>query len=106
FFDMGDLDVEPTDPVPTSGILVCFNINPDQSGGGPASGYKTETGSDQTHNVVETLPEQEGYSPLWDAVAYDNAGFNSVSNWATAYAVSPQFDLGVNVNCPVVSVSP
>ena len=44
--------------VPTSPIYVIFNINPDLPMGGPSSGFVVETGTDQTHNVLATLPGQ------------------------------------------------
>ena len=92
--------------VPTSDIYVSFNINPDQTGGGPASGFKTEDGmsTGQTHNVPETLPTDAAYSPLWDVQVYDNAEFNMVSDLNSAESATI---LGVDVaivNCPVVSV--
>lgn len=89
--------------VPVSPILVCFNINPDQAGGGPASGFKVESGTDQTHNVVMTLPADPTYSPLWDVSAYSNAGFDAVMDWPTASMVMPGWNLGALVNCPVVA---
>ena len=70
--------------VPTSPIYVAFNVNPDESGGGPASGFMTEPGSDQTHNVLETIPADALYSPLWSVNVYDNAAFGDVSDLATA----------------------
>lgn len=90
--------------VPTSPIFVSFNVNPDQPGGGPASGFRTETGTLQTHNVVATIPADAGYSPLWSVNVFDNGAFGSVSNLASAQA-SPILGAGVAlVNCPVVSV--
>lgn len=90
--------------VPVSDILVTFNINPNEAGGGPASGFMTEPNSMQTHNVVETLPMHDDYSPLWDVDVYDNADFNTVSNYATALSANI-LAMGVAlVNCPIVSV--
>jgi hypothetical protein len=90
--------------VPTSPIYVAFNTNPDQPGGGPGSGFKTDSGSEQTHNVVATIPADAGYSPLWSVNVYDNAAFASVADLATAMA-APQLGAGVAmVNCPVVEV--
>ena len=51
--------------VPVSPIFVSFNINIGEAGGGPASGFMTEQGTMQTHNVVATVPSDDGYSPLW-----------------------------------------
>jgi hypothetical protein len=90
--------------VPISEILVTFNINPDQPNGGPDSGFLMESGSLQTHNVVQTIPTDSDYSPLWDVDVYDNVDFGNVNNWATATS-SNILAVGVAlVNCPVVSV--
>ena len=90
--------------VPVSDILVTFNINPDMTGGGPASGFVTETGTDQTHNVVETIPTDADYSPLWDVDVYDNADFDNVSNWMTAMNANVLATGVALVNCPIVKV--
>ena len=89
--------------VPTSPIYVCFNIDADQSGGGPGSGFKTESGSTQTHNVLATVPSNATYAPLWVVNAYSNTKFNDVSNAATALTAGTT-NLGATVNCPVVSI--
>ncbi|MFZ6012894.1 MAG: hypothetical protein ACOYXT_21290, partial [Bacteroidota bacterium] len=88
--------------VPTSPIYVCFNINADQAGGGPASGFKVEPGTMQTHNVVATIPSNGSYSPLWLVNSYDNAQFDNVGNLSSAQS-APGMNLGATVNCPVVS---
>jgi hypothetical protein len=91
--------------VPLSPIYVAFNINPQQAGGGPGSGFKTEAGSAQTHNVVATIPSDGSYSPLWSVDVYDNSAFSSVSNLATAMT-APSLGAGVaTVNCPIVSIN-
>jgi hypothetical protein len=90
--------------VPLSDILVTFNINPGMDGGGPPSGFVTEAGTDQTHNVVQTLPEDADYSPFWDVDVYDNADFGSVSNWTTAMSSNILATGVALVNCPIVSV--
>jgi hypothetical protein len=41
--------------VPISPIYVTFNVNPGEPNGGPASGFRTEPSSQQTHNVPFTL---------------------------------------------------
>jgi hypothetical protein len=89
--------------VPTSPIFVCFNINADELGGGPASGFKVEPGTTQTHNVVATIPANVTYSPLWLVNAYDNAEFDDVNDLTTAQAAGGT-NLGATVNCPVVSI--
>jgi hypothetical protein len=90
--------------VPTSPIYVTFNTNPGATGGGPASGFKTEPGTPQTHNVPSTLPGDPGYSPLWAVHIYDNANWDTVTNLATAAASRVLEPNGPTVNCPIVSV--
>lgn len=90
--------------VPLAEILVSFNINPGEAGGGPPSGFKTEPGLVQTHNVVDTVPSDAGYSPLWDVDIYDNQDFNSVMDWQTATMANILVQGAAIVNCPVVSV--
>lgn len=104
-FSEKDLTVNPANPmVPLSDILVTFNVNPDQPGGGPPSGFVTEMGSEQTHNVVETVPANAGYSPLWDVDVYDNTDFDMVHDWSSALMANI-LGMGVaTVNCPIVSV--
>ncbi len=90
--------------VPLSDILVTFNINPGQEGGGPPSGFVTETGTQQTHNVVETIPTDDDYSPFWDVDVYDNADFDNVSDWESAMNATILGTGVALVNCPIVSV--
>jgi hypothetical protein len=109
-FSEGDLTTpapaEGHPDVPLADILVTFNINPDQPGGGPPSGFMTEPGTMQTHNVVDSLPGDPDYSPFWDVDVYDNAAFDSVSDLASAQA-APVLATGVAlVNCPVVWIEP
>lgn len=89
--------------VPVSEIYVAFNVNPDQDGGGPASGFRREDGSDQTHNVVATLPGDDEYSPLWLVEPYDNAAFADVRDIDSAEQ-APGFDPAGLVNCPIAFV--
>jgi len=89
--------------VPAIPIYVTFNLNPDQSGGGPESGFKTESStSPQTHNVIAALPSQSGYSPLWNVIVYENASFGNVTNLMTAAAAPLLNPQAGTVNCPVV----
>ena len=90
--------------MPLSDILVTFNINPGQPGGGPASGFMTEPGTVQTHNVVETLPEDIDYSPFWDVDVYDNTDFEIVSDLISAQSALLLASGVALVNCPIVSV--
>jgi hypothetical protein len=107
YFDFNEAPITATAAglVPTSDIFVSFNVNPDQTGGGPASGFKAQGTSEQTHNVVETIPGDAAYSPLWDVMPYDNAAFDQVWDLASAQAAS-SFGLAAVVNCPVVFVGP
>jgi len=90
--------------VPLSPIYVTFNTNPGEDGGGPASGFMTEEGSDRAHNVVATLPGDSGYSPLWMVAVYDNADFDSVSDLDSATSATILDSNAAHVNCPVVSM--
>lgn len=90
--------------VPLSYIFVSFNINPGEDGGGPPSGFKTETGSDQTHNVLATIPADEFYSPLWMVNVYDNADFDSVIDHESARQATLVANPPGEVNCPVKSI--
>ena len=110
YFDFSEKTLTVTLPpeghpeVPLSDIYVTFNINPDQPGGGPPSGFMTEPGTDQTHNVVETLPEDMAYSPFWDVDIYDNAFFDQVADLASARMADILVTGAALVNCPIVSV--
>jgi hypothetical protein len=105
YFEFGEAALAPVDgSVPLSPIYVSFNINPDQPDGGPPSGFMTETDSDQTHNVVATLPGDEGYSPLWLVNIYDNAEFDAVSDLASAEAATILAPGAAMVNCPIVAI--
>lgn len=81
-FDEAALTATGGGSVPTSPIYVSFNINPDETGGGPASGFMAEEGSTHTHNAAATIPSDAGYSPLWVVNVYDNADFGSVTDLA------------------------
>ena len=45
--------------VPVSPIYVCFNINPDQTGGGPPSGFKTEAGNGRLITLLQRFPQAQ-----------------------------------------------
>jgi hypothetical protein len=103
-FDEAQLVAGPTEPVPTSPISVTFNKNPDLPGGGPRSGFRTESGGRQTHNVASSLPGDVDYSPLWSVSVYDNAAFSTVFNEATLRAAPFKARDVATVNCPIVFV--
>lgn len=103
-FDEAPLTATATGLVPTSPIYVTFNIDPvaNNPASGPASGFKSETGTLQTHNVIATIPTDVAtYSPLWSVQVISNVNFGSVSNLTTATSF-PYSPAGANVNCPVV----
>lgn len=105
YFNFGEAALSTTSggEVPVSPIYVTFNVNPGEDGGGPPSGFVTEDGTDQTHNVVATVPGDEGYSPLWEVLVYDNADFDSVTDLESAQEAAFLLNAGY-VNCPVVTV--
>jgi hypothetical protein len=106
-FDEHALTTATGGAVPTAPILVAFNIDPDASNpaSGPPSGFVTETGTMQTHNVISVLPTDPYYSPLWVVSAYKSASFPAVSNWTTASQAPVAGANLADVNCPVVAVS-
>ncbi len=69
---------------------------------GPASGFMTEAGGVQTHNVVALVPGQTNYTSLWDHYVVKNADFASVTNAQTAAAKGTHLTPPFLVNCPVV----
>ena len=104
-FDEKAISTTTDGSIPLSSIFVTFNINPDANNpeSGPASGFKTETGTSQTHNVVANIPADLDYSPYWTVLIYDNTSFDAVTNLSAAEA-APSFGIGGLVNCPVISV--
>jgi hypothetical protein len=99
------LSVNGSGMVPVIPIYVTFNVNPNQPGGGPDSGFKTESAnSAQTHNVLTALPSDAGYSPLWAVKVYDNTSFNNVNNVMTAGTAPVLVPNAGLVNCPVVTI--
>jgi hypothetical protein len=100
-----DLPAEGSPDMPLSPIYVSFNLNPGEDGGGPPSGFKTEDGSDQTHNVVDSVPTDDDYSPLWVVNIYDNAEFDDVHDIASATSATLLAAGAAMVNCPIVSES-
>jgi hypothetical protein len=103
FFSFDEAPLSGSD-VPLSPIYVTFNVNPGTPNGGPGSGFKTEPGSEQTHNVPATLPGDPGYSPLWVVSVYDNADFSSVHDLKTALKAKVLGGGVATVNCPIVFV--
>jgi hypothetical protein len=102
-FNEASYSATATGMVKTSPIYVMFNIDPSKTNpaSGPASGFKVETGTMQTHNVLATLPTDAAYSPLWDVQVIGNANFASVKDLTTATALT-SMAAGATVNCPIV----
>lgn len=91
--------------VPLAAAYVAFDVNPGLAGGGFASGFMTESGSDRTHVVADALADG-AYSPLRAVMPYDNAAFASVVDLATAEA-APAIALElVRWNAPIVEIEP
>jgi hypothetical protein len=84
--------------VPTADIVVIF-----KNGMSPADGFATEPGTEQTHNAVNLLPGQAGYSSYWDHDAGKLSGFATVTDFPTAKA-NVDMAIPVIVNCPVVTM--
>lgn len=109
YFDFSEKMLSPTSSgqVLLSPIYVTFNVNPDPNDpmSGPPSGFVTESGTEQTHNVIATIPADAAYSPLWMVNVYDNADFTNVMDLSSAQSANV-LAMGVaNVNCPVVAVN-
>jgi hypothetical protein len=106
-FDEHALTTTAAGDVPIAPIFVTFNVDPDPNNpmSGPPSGFVTEPGTMQTHNVISVLPTDPSYTPLWMVSAYKSASFASVSNWATASQAPVAAADIANVNCPVVAVA-
>jgi hypothetical protein len=92
------------DQIPVAPIYVTFNVNPDQAGGGPPSGFRVEAGGVQTHNVLTALPDSADYSPLWSVSPYDNRDFDDVRDLQSIADANVLARGVANVNCPVVDV--
>ncbi len=82
----------------TSPIYVCFNDNI----AGPSSGFKVETGTAQTHNVLSTTPSSSTYSPLWQVKVLDNANFSTIKDLPTAMNAKLLNANAALVNCPTI----
>lgn len=105
-FEEKALTTTSNDKIPLSPIYVAFNKNPDPNDptSGPASGFMTEMGTMQTHNVVKTIPSDSDYSPFWLVNVYDNADFNMVMDFQSAQSANILATGVATVNCPIVTV--
>lgn len=102
-FDEAPLSVS-GDEVPVSPIYDGFTANPGEPGGG--TDFRVEPNTNQTHNIVATVPGDPDYSPLWLRVVYDAAEWASVTNLEAAQKAKVIPAETLMINCPIVSVGP
>lgn len=103
FFETGGpIEADDDGLLRNSPIYVTFNDLDE----GPASGFVTEMGGDQTHNVVSTLPDSPAYSPLWKVNVYASNEFDEVRDRESAMSATIVDPDGPEVNCPIVSSEP
>jgi hypothetical protein len=102
-FSEKSLIIDQSGMIPESDIYVSFNINPGEDGGGPPSGFKTDS-TGRAHNVTGTIPSDSAYSPLWDVNIYDNADFDMVHDLSSAKNAKILVMGAAKVNCPIVSL--
>ena len=97
-FEMTELTTMPTGPaqVPYAVIRVMFSDND------MTHGFALERNSDQTHNVVDSVPSDELYRALWRVEPIDAAAFDDVSDWDSTKDVPKLPGDWPLVNCPVV----
>lgn len=100
-FDEAPLSVS-GDQVPVSPIYDGFTINPGKPNGGTV--FHTEPGTNQTHNIVATIPGDKDYSPLWLRVVYDAAEWGAVTNLQSAQKAKVIPAETLMINCPIVSI--
>lgn len=82
--------------VPAADIIVMFDNNMD-----PSQGFEQEADG-STHNSIDTVAGDPGYSSLWNHSVGDNANFDAVVDYPSALANVMAADVGVDVNCPEV----
>lgn len=104
FFEK-ELMTDSSGKVPLADIFVTFNINPNEPGGGPASGFKMDPITGRTHNVTSALPADSNYSPLWDVNVLDNMDFDSVKDLQSAMNATTLAEGVATVNCPIVEIA-
>ncbi len=85
------------DFVPYALIFVCFEEALDDE---PAMSRFCADADGRTHNVLESIPGDALYSPLWDVRAYDPADFDAVVDLQSAEAAARVANLAM-VNCPI-----
>lgn len=101
-FDERAINFTSRDEIPLSPLYVSYKTNPGEEGGGNGSGFMTEQGNDQTHNILAALPMDSNYSPLWSVTIYDNNEFESVTDYNSAQTANIIEAGNGPINAPVV----
>jgi hypothetical protein len=91
-----DLQISDAGTVPVAEIIVIFDNNAD-----PSEGFATEADG-HTHNAIDTVATDAGYSSLWNHSVGNKANFGAVRDFQTAYDNIMAPNVGVDVNCPEV----
>lgn len=91
-----NLVVRANGSVPVAEIIVMFDNNMD-----PSEGFELDANG-RTHNAINTLATDAGYSSLWNHSVGNNANFAAVTDFATAFGNVMAANVGVDVNCPEV----
>lgn len=102
-FNEKRLTVTEFEHLPTSAAWITFSVNPDQQDW-LSPGFKTEQGTNQTHNVVAATPESAGYSPLKIVTVYDNADFEMVSDLPSVQHAAVLQENATILNYPTVGM--
>ena len=91
-----DVPVGDDGKMPAIDLFVTFKNDMDAG-----EGFATEADGIQTHNVMELLPGQDGYTSYWTHFVEKLADFDTVKDLTTARATNPA-EKPIVVNCPVV----
>jgi len=91
-----DLAVGVDGSVPLAEIVVMFANNMS-----PAEGFELD-GDGRTHNAIDKLATDPGYSSLWNHSVGNTANFEAVVDFPSAVDNIMAANVGVDVNCPEV----
>ncbi|MBA2539781.1 MAG: hypothetical protein H0V17_09120 [Deltaproteobacteria bacterium] len=91
-----NLEITDAGTVPVAEIIVIFDNNMN-----PSEGFATEADG-HTHNAIDTVATDPGYSSLWNHSVGNKANFAAVTDFQTAFDNVMAADVGVDVNCPEV----
>lgn len=101
-FDETEINLTSKSEIPLSPMYVSYKTNPGEDGGGSGTGFMTEQGNDQTHNILAALPMDSNYSPLWNVNIYDNQDFDNVTDYNSAQTANILQAGSGMINGPVV----